>query len=130
MDPPTTGNGAAVPPHPLPIASRSVHSVHEMLHPAIESPIPSPTAVLERRQCSRFARQLPGVLIDGDVYHSVWCVDVGYGGVKVVSPQTLDLAEGKRVLVKIKQGARSFQDEFLIVSAKATPEGTALHLAM
>jgi len=101
-----------------------------MILPEIEKPLAAAALGPEQRKCSRYARQLPGVLIDGDVYHSVWCVDVGYGGVKVVSPHGLTLAKGKRVLVKIKQGARSFQDEFLVVSMETTPEGTALHLAM
>lgn len=123
-------NDASVTAYPPMIVSLGTFLIRELLCPAIEQPIAAAAAGAERRQYSRFARQLPGVLIDGDVYHSVWCVDVSYGGVKVLAPHGLDLAKGKRVLVKIKQGTRSFQDELLIVSTETTPQGTALHLAM
>jgi hypothetical protein len=111
-------------------AAAKARSVRELIRPEIEEPAQALPPLAERRQCKRFARQMPAVLIDGEAYHSVWCADIGYMGVKVVAPHELVLPAGKRVLVKIKQGLRSFQDEFRIVASENTAEGTALHLAL
>jgi hypothetical protein len=110
----------------------STHSrpIRELLHPQIEEPLKTGAVLAERRQEKRFPRQLAGVLIDGEAYHSVWCVDISYAGLKVVAPTALNLAKGTRVLVKIKQASRSFQDQFAIVDAESTPKGTVLHLTL
>ena len=105
-------------------------SIRELLCPDVEDAIQTSVTLDERRKERRYARQLPGVLIDGDIYHSVWCMDVSYAGVKVIAPNALNLTKGQRVLVKIKQAARSFQDEFAVVEMESSPKGTILHLAM
>jgi hypothetical protein len=104
--------------------------IRELLCPDAENPIRTGTALDERRKERRYPRQLPGVLIDGDLYHSVWCMDISYAGVKVIAPNALNFAKGKRVQVKIKQATRSFQDEFAVVEMESSPKGTILHLAM
>jgi hypothetical protein len=115
---------------PVSTTTACSRSIRELLCPDVEDSIQSGTALDERRKERRYARQLPGVLIDGDMYHSVWCMDISYAGVKVIAPNALNFAKGKRVLVKIKQAARAFQDEFAIVEMESSPKGTILHLAM
>ncbi|HVP12212.1 MAG TPA: PilZ domain-containing protein [Phycisphaerae bacterium] len=115
---------------PLMTAPTRFRPIRELLFPGIEIPLQPRAVLTERRRERRFARQLAGVLIDGEAYHSVWCVDISYAGVKVVAPTVLSFVKGQRVVVKIKQSTRSFQDEFTVVDAEATPKGTVLHLAL
>jgi len=106
------------------------HPIRRLVCPEIEEPIGDRDAFGERRQSHRYARKLPGRMNLGDKSVPITCVDIGYGGVGVVAPLGTPVSPGDQADIKIRLGARLFKDRFSIVHARATEEGTNVHLQL
>ena len=106
------------------------HPLRELVCPAIELPLQTLEAARERRQAHRFARRLPGALESGDAEREITCLDIGFGGVRIVAQDSLRLAPGTAVTVTIELGPRVFRDECAVVKCEATAQGTVLHLRL
>ena len=106
------------------------HPLRELVCPAIEMPLQSLEAARERRQAHRFARRLPGALESGDAEQRITCLDIGFGGVRVVASDSLRLEPGTTVTVTIELGPHVFRDECAVVKCEATAQGTVLHLRL
>ena len=106
------------------------HPLRELICPAIEVPLQPLEQARERRQGHRFGRRLPGALEAGDTERQVTCLDIGFGGVKIVASESLTLAPGTPVTITIELGPRVFRDECAVVKCEATARGTVLHLRL
>jgi len=106
------------------------HPLRELVCPALEVPLPLWEKARERRQGHRFARRLPGVLESDRATQGITCLDIGFGGVQVVTPDSLELEPGTPATVTIELGPRVFRDEYSVVSCEATAQGTVLHLRL
>jgi len=106
------------------------HGLRDMIVPEMEVPIDADRESGDRRQALRYERDLAGLLKIDDDEHPVRCLDIGYGGIRVVAldgvvPELGDLAE-----IEVCMGDDTFRDDCLVVETAPAREGTMIHLAM
>ena len=104
------------------------HPIRSLVCPEIEEPIGKVGAGGERRRSPRYARRLPGRLRVGDRAMAITCVDIGYGGVGVVTAGPTAVGAGEETELEIRLGTRVFRDRFSVVHARSSDEGTHVHL--
>ena len=84
----------------------------------------------ERRQGKRYPLNLPAVMtVDGTDY-AVACLDVGDGGIMLLTSHTVSAAQGARVTVRTRIEGQLFQTECQVVNVEKTPQGTILNLSV
>lgn len=113
-----------------PAESTKKRAIRDLVCPEIEEPVIRRTEDSERRRSLRFARHLPGTLITGGQEHPITCVDVGYGGMRVIAPAKISVPAGRQVGVRVQLGSRSFGDVFSVIRTESTAESTAIHLGL
>ena len=111
-------------------STTAVRPLRELICPSLEMPIEARPPGAERRQEHRFARILPGVLLTDAGETAVTCLDIGYGGVRVLAPTELELTRGTSVGVRINLGRRTFTDDYTVVESEPAPGGTTVHLRL
>ncbi|HNQ23964.1 MAG TPA: PilZ domain-containing protein [Phycisphaerae bacterium] len=104
--------------------------IRQLICPDIEEPLPTTPASPERRAGYRYARHLPGTMTIGKADHRVTCLDIGYGGARVITSGCLQVAPGTPAELRITLGQRSYRDRFAVVQAEPVADGTAVHLAL
>ena len=62
--------------------------------------------------------------------HPVRCVDIGYGGIRVVAPAAVRPAPGKRAVVRFERGGQPYQDELSVVHSEPATDGTVVRLSL
>lgn len=112
-------------------STSTLHPIRELVWPEIERPIQRLDPENERRRYHRYARRgLPAALTVADQTHPVSCVDIGYGGMQVLAPNSAAIRPGQRVVVRVQQYTRTFQDELSVRHCQRMPNWTAVHLAL
>jgi hypothetical protein len=104
--------------------------IRELVVPGLEEPIQTAWGGEEWRRCYRFSRRLPAIMTTDRAKHEVTCVDIGYGGIRVVAPITVKVQPGERVTVCISRGSESYLDEFAVVDSQITGAGNSIHLSL
>ena len=104
--------------------------IRHLICPDLEMHIEAPPPDAERRHGLRFARRLQGVMTADGRDYPVTCLDIGYGGIRVLAPNEAVVTAGANVGVRIDLGKRTFRDEFAVVGRESTAAGTMVHLAL
>jgi hypothetical protein len=105
--------------------------IRDLIRPDVEAPIRPLGDQNERRHYHRYdGHDMPGELVTRVACIPVTCIDIGYGGVRVLTRSTASLRPGQRVLVRIPQYATTFTDEFSVRRTTRTPDGISIHLAL
>ncbi len=102
----------------------------ELVNPDLEVPISKGKHSHERRKSYRFTRSLSGKITTGDKEHPVTCLNIGYGGIHVFSPDDVQLDSGESVEVEVDLGTRTYKDHYSVCSSSHTDSGTDIHLRL
>ena len=62
--------------------------------------------------------------------HAAICLDVGYGGIRLSTRDSVEVDNGSRVAACVKLGVSRFEDWFTVADARVTSDGTMLHLRL
>ncbi len=101
----------------------------QLVWPDVEEASDRPTEGTERRRYRRYSqRRMPATIITGSAEHPAECVDIGYGGLQLVSELPIDLLGGQRIRVRITQMGTVFQDECTVVRVIHRADGVCIHL--
>jgi hypothetical protein len=109
-------------------SSMSCRPIRELVCPHIDEPVGAGQAGDERRRSYRYARRLPGTLVVDGMEHPVTCIDIGYGGMRVLVSGRMSLPVGERVVVRIRQSSQLYQDQLSVVKCKPAADETMIHL--
>jgi hypothetical protein len=106
------------------------HPFRDMIDPQVEQPIETANIQPDRRRYQRYARRLPCTLVTHAGEHAATCLDVGYGGIRLSTRDSVEVDKGSRVAACVKLGVSSFEDWFTVADARVTDGGTTLHLRL
>lgn len=109
-------------------SSMGCRPIRELVCPHIDEPVGAGQAGKERRRTYRYARRLPGTLVVDGMEHPVTCIDIGYGGMRVLVSGRMPLPVGERVVTRIRQGDQLYQDQLSVVACKPAAAETVIHL--
>jgi hypothetical protein len=111
-------------------ALMSQRPIRELIDFVVEGHLVHRRSQLERRRFLRYSRTFPATLVVDGAEHQAGCVDLSYGGARLMADADLEVRRGDRVQVRICRNGQSFQDRYSVVSAQNTGDGTSVHLTL
>lgn len=105
--------------------------IRDLIWPDVEQPLPMRSGGEERRRYHRYPRDgCYASLLLSDVAHIVRCVDLGYGGLRVIAPPETPLSLRQHVQIRMNRWARTFEDRYSVRAVAPARDGIAVHLAL
>lgn len=83
-----------------------------------------------RRKSERIRRMLPTTLEWGGRRSAAQSIEIGYGGMSVLSPARARPPVGDMVKVLIRVGGKAYRDDFRVIGVQVVPEGTMIRLSL